>query len=98
MRSMRHNNEAGAPRTLGNLGTLRALAPYLWPQPDQDLAPRDAREMRFRVVVALVLLAAAKGATVVVPWLYGRAVDALDAASDAGSVWRRLTRDGTLAE
>ena len=83
MRSLRHNSDAPASRTLGNLGTLRVLAPYLWPRADAELSVRDAGEMRLRVVLALLLLAAAKGATVVVPWLYGRAVDNLAGAAGA---------------
>ncbi len=77
MRSLGHSDAVSGPRTLGNFGTLRALLPYLWPSTDGDVPRREALEMRLRVVVALVFLAAAKGATVVVPWLYGKAVDAL---------------------
>ena len=61
----------------GGLATLLSLLPYLW--------PRQQPELRLRVVVAMVLLAAAKGATVVVPVLYGRAVDALSAAAGIGT-------------
>jgi ATP-binding cassette subfamily B protein len=49
--------------------TLRSLLPFLW--------PRDSLATRVRVVVAVCLLIAAKGATVLVPLLYARAVDAL---------------------
>ncbi|MFC0408793.1 ABCB family ABC transporter ATP-binding protein/permease [Roseomonas elaeocarpi] len=58
---------ADAPR--GHLHTLRRLAPYLW--------PRNARELRLRVVVAMLMLVAAKIANVFVPLAYARAVDAL---------------------
>ena len=51
------------------MATLRSLLPYLWPQGD--------RGARTRVVVAMGLLLAAKVATVYVPVLYGRIVDAL---------------------
>ncbi|MGE4011631.1 MAG: ABC transporter ATP-binding protein/permease, partial [Alphaproteobacteria bacterium] len=52
---------------------LKTLAPYLWPR-----APAEQwREMRLRVVVAIVLLALAKIATVYVPLFYRDAVDAL---------------------
>lgn len=54
--------------------TLRSLLPYLW--------PAGAWDMRARVVVALTLLAAAKGALLLVPILYGRAVDGLEAISE----------------
>ena len=48
---------------------LRALAPYLW--------PTQAPHTRARVLLALLLLASAKGATVYVPLLYRRMVDML---------------------
>jgi ATP-binding cassette subfamily B protein len=63
--------DLAAGRSLGNLGTLRALLPYLW--------PRDAWDMRLRVLAALALLAAAKVALVFIPLFYGRATDALAA-------------------
>jgi len=50
-------------------GTIGSLLPYLWPKGDWNA--------RVRVVVAMVLLLAAKGATVYVPIVYSRAVDAL---------------------
>ena len=53
----------------GSLKTLRSLFPYLW--------PRGQLEIRVRVIIALLLLAAAKGALVFVPILYGKAVDHL---------------------
>jgi len=49
--------------------TIRSLLPYLW--------QKGAVEMRVRVVVALLLLAAAKAANVYVPILYKRAIDVL---------------------
>jgi ABC-type transport system involved in Fe-S cluster assembly fused permease/ATPase subunit len=55
----------------GHWQTLRTLLPYLWPVGISGL--------RARVVVAMVLLAAAKVANVYVPFLYKAAVDALDA-------------------
>ncbi len=57
------------PRERGHVSTLRALAPYLWPEGETAL--------RARVVVALSLLLVAKGANVLVPLAYARAVDAL---------------------
>ena len=51
------------------LATVRSLLPYLWP-------PND-RGARARVVVAMGLLLLAKLATVYVPVIYGRIVDAL---------------------
>ena len=55
--------------------TIGALLPYLW--------PRDSLELRARVVLALMLLAAAKGINVVVPVFYKLAVDALTTPSGA---------------
>jgi ATP-binding cassette subfamily B protein len=57
---------------------VRALLPYMWPQGDVEL--------KARVVIAMVLLVAAKVATVAIPAVFGRAVDALEGASTAGSV------------
>ena len=57
---------------------VRALMPYLWPRGDVEL--------RVRVVIALVLLVAAKIATVAIPAVFGRAVDALEAGVSAGGV------------
>jgi ATP-binding cassette, subfamily B, heavy metal transporter len=59
------------------LRAIRALGPYLW--------PRGATETKIRVVIAIVLLIAAKIATVAVPALFGRAVDALDPSKLGGS-------------
>jgi ATP-binding cassette subfamily B protein len=52
-----------------NLATLRSLLPYLWPAHD----PRT----KARVAAAMALLLLAKLATVAVPVIYGRIVDAL---------------------
>ena len=60
----------------GSFGVLRALLPYLWPPGRPDL--------RARVVIALLFLIAAKAATVMVPILLGRAVDALSPESRPG--------------
>jgi len=49
--------------------TVRSLLPYLWPKGEFGL--------RFRVVLALASLAAAKGVNVLAPLLYKRAVDEL---------------------
>jgi len=58
----------GGPQRSG-LQTLRSLLPYLWPQGD--------RVAHLRVVVAVLFLVAAKVATVYVPLVYSRAIDAL---------------------
>ena len=49
---------------------LKALAPYLW--------SRGGNEAKLRVVAALILLAAAKVATVYIPIVYGDIVDAFE--------------------
>jgi len=55
--------------------TIGTLLPYLW--------PRESLELRTRVVLALILLAAAKAINVVVPVFYKLAVDALTTSSGA---------------
>ena len=52
--------------------TIATLTPYLW--------PRGEAELRLRVVVSVVLLVAAKVATVSVPVILKHAVDALTVA------------------
>jgi ATP-binding cassette, subfamily B, heavy metal transporter len=51
------------------LQTVRSLLPYLWPKGDLNA--------RVRVVIAVLFLVLAKIATVCIPLVYGRAVDAL---------------------
>jgi ATP-binding cassette subfamily B protein len=66
--------ERRAPKGLAHeIRALKALAPYLW--------PRGALETKLRVGIAIILLVAAKLATVAVPAVFGRAVDALDPAN-----------------
>jgi ATP-binding cassette subfamily B protein len=60
-------NIPGRPRTA--LGTIASLLPYLWPKGDMAT--------RLRVAAAAVCLVMAKVATVYVPYLYSRVVDAL---------------------
>ncbi|HKY95002.1 MAG TPA: ABC transporter ATP-binding protein/permease [Kiloniellales bacterium] len=68
-RSRRLSPEPPPGSASGSLRTLKDLVPYLW----ADLRPG----LRWRVVLALLLLLAAKGATVAVPVLLGWAVDDL---------------------
>jgi ATP-binding cassette subfamily B protein len=49
--------------------TLRSFAPYLW--------PRGRRDLRVRVVIAMIVLVAAKAITVYVPFLYRDATNIL---------------------
>ena len=57
--------EQGSP----DFRTLTRVLPDLW--------PAGRRDLRLRVVAALILLVAAKGATIVTPFFYRDAVDAL---------------------
>ena len=59
----------------GDLRTIATLLPYLWPPGE--------RELRLRVVVAVLFLVAAKGVNVAVPVFYKHAVDLLTAGSAA---------------
>ncbi len=58
------------------LRTIRRVLPYLW--------PADNREIRVRVVLALVALVVARVVSVITPFLYKGAVDAM-APDDGGS-------------
>ena len=58
-----------------DLRTIRTLLPYLWPAGEPEL--------RFRVLVAMVLLALAKITNVGVPIFYKHAVDALGTGTTA---------------
>jgi ABC-type transport system involved in Fe-S cluster assembly fused permease/ATPase subunit len=60
--SLAHSQRSG-------INTIRSLLPYLWPEHDPGT--------KLRVVLAMGLLLAAKLATVAVPFIYGRIVDAL---------------------
>ena len=51
------------------LSTIRRVIPYLWPEGETWV--------KVRVVIALVLLVAAKGVSVITPYFYKKAVDAL---------------------
>lgn len=57
------------PRSQSGWQIIRSLLPYLW--------PKNALGLRVRVVLAVLLLFAAKGATAYLPVLYKQAVDAL---------------------
>ncbi|MBX6744428.1 MAG: ABC transporter ATP-binding protein/permease, partial [Acetobacteraceae bacterium] len=61
-----------------HLQTLLTLAPWLWPKGEPGL--------RIRVVAALAFLVLAKGANVLVPIVYARAVDALSPHEGAAAI------------
>ncbi|MEQ8441689.1 MAG: ABC transporter ATP-binding protein/permease [Alphaproteobacteria bacterium] len=67
---------ANSPKSRNRLQfrALGAMLPYLWPAARGDI--------KRRVVLALIALAAAKGANVSVPLFYKDAVDALDASTN----------------
>ncbi|MCA8884834.1 MAG: metal ABC transporter permease, partial [Rhodobacteraceae bacterium] len=66
--SSRNDGDAPAARD-SNMAVLRRVAPYLW--------PRDAPEIRWRVVAAMAALVIAKLVAVGTPFFYKAAVDGL---------------------
>ena len=62
----------------GHWRTLATLMPYLWPKGRWDL--------RFRVMVAMVLLALAKISIVYIPFIYKEVVDTLNVTGPDGKV------------
>ena len=75
MKSSHGSDAAGSGNW--NPGTIRRFLTYIWPENRADL--------RWRVVFALFSLFAAKGATVLVPYLFKLAVDGLNAMSSGAS-------------
>lgn len=77
---MRHLSSDAPDRSgpRNDWNTLRTLLPYLW--------PKDAADLRFRVIVALILLAAAKTINVLVPQFYKQAVDGLSLNETTGLI------------
>ncbi len=55
-------------------GTLKRFLPYLW--------PRENPGLRWRIVMAVVLVLAAKAVTLALPFTYKRAIDAMTLAGD----------------
>ena len=52
-----------------NLRTIVTLLPYLW--------PKDSLEIKYRILIALTFLFAAKGVTVVIPFIYKLVIDTI---------------------
>jgi ATP-binding cassette subfamily B protein len=76
--SPRHPSSAPPPPSAGEGGDwriIRRLLPYLW--------PAGLTGLKARVVLAVVLVAAAKAATIYVPIFYKQAVDALSGPAGA---------------
>jgi len=63
-------------RNVESWATLRRFLPYLW--------PRDNPVLRRRIVAAMVLVLAAKGVTLALPFAYKGAVDAMAGPVDEG--------------
>lgn len=76
MRKAEHNPQR--EDVSGDFATMRTLLPYLW--------PRDASELRIRVVVSMILLALAKATTVAVPVILKYAVDALTSSNSGQGI------------
>jgi ABC-type transport system involved in Fe-S cluster assembly fused permease/ATPase subunit len=75
MRSFANPPAAEPESWRGQFSALKSLAPYLW--------PRGRTDLKIRVVLALLFLAAAKIATVYVPVFMKEAVDALSVENKA---------------
>ena len=58
--------------------TLRRFLPYLW--------PKDRTDLRIRIVVAMVLVLVAKGATLALPYAYRAAVDAMETPANEAAM------------
>jgi ABC-type transport system involved in Fe-S cluster assembly fused permease/ATPase subunit len=75
MRKVSGSPGSGQTAEVSQWQTMKRLLPYLWPEGRADL--------KFRVVVALVLLVLSKIVTVVTPYAFKAATDALNARSGA---------------
>ncbi len=71
------NMSNNQPTARAEFGVVKTFLPYLW--------PRGEFELKARVVIALLLLFAAKVANVYVPVLYKYAVDALGGGAKTGA-------------
>ncbi|PLK23825.1 metal ABC transporter permease [Porphyrobacter sp. TH134] len=72
--------KANRARDVESWATLKRFLPYLW--------PKDNPGLRLRIVIAMVLVLAAKAVTLALPFAYKGAVDAMSgtAASDGATV------------
>ncbi|MEM9270302.1 MAG: ABC transporter transmembrane domain-containing protein, partial [Pseudomonadota bacterium] len=61
--------QTAEPAAQSGLGIIAKVAPYLW--------PKDNREAKVRVVIAIIMLVAARAASVSTPFFYKEAVDTL---------------------
>ena len=74
-----HRSSDQQPRVSANRGALFSTVIHLWPY----IWPSDRRDLKMRVLVALALLLAAKFATIVVPFTFKWATDALAGSGTA---------------
>ena len=65
---------ADHPTSHDGWGTLKRFLPYLW--------PRENRALRWRIVVAVLLILAAKAVTLALPFTYKRAIDSMTLIGD----------------
>src|SRR5262245_24970082 len=70
-----------APRVSADRGSLFTTLAHLWPYS----WPADRADLKWRVVVAMVLLLAAKLATIAVPFTFKWATDGLAGQGDASA-------------
>ncbi|NCP12548.1 MAG: ABC transporter ATP-binding protein/permease [Sphingomonadales bacterium] len=69
--------KTGHPRDVESWATLKRFLPYLWPNNNTGL--------RIRIAVAMILVLAAKGVTLALPFAYKGAVDAMSGSGTIGS-------------
>jgi len=74
-----HSKTSGPPSASGDGGTLWRTVIHLWPY----IWPADRADLKLRVLGAMVLLLAAKLATIAVPFTFKWATDALVGAGSA---------------
>jgi ATP-binding cassette subfamily B protein len=77
--SNHHHNASSGPRVSAERGALLRTIVHLWPY----IWPSERQDLKLRVLVAMALLLAAKLATVVVPFTFKWATDALAGAGSA---------------
>ena len=71
-------NQTNEERQPEGWQTLRRFLPYLW--------PKDRTDLRIRIVVALLLVLCAKGATLALPYAYRAAVDAMETPANEAAM------------
>jgi ABC-type transport system involved in Fe-S cluster assembly fused permease/ATPase subunit len=82
-----HRATESEPRVSASRGALLATLAHLWPY----IWPSDRRDLKLRVLGAMVLLVAAKLATIAVPFTFKWATDALAGQGSAPAAFGWLT-------